>query len=110
LKYIFYIFLVMIGMCNTISHRLQDKHSDSCEEVAIVVESRLPKFDYYLDESDPDIATLHRQDGAFVGAFSARGYSKEGVSEAAKEDYAALLEEHMSWEDAATELERSAWP
>jgi hypothetical protein len=25
---------------------------------------RLPKFDYYLDESDPDIVVLRRQDGA----------------------------------------------
>ena len=31
------------------------------------------KFDYYLDESDPDIVILRRQDGAFVAAFSARG-------------------------------------
>jgi hypothetical protein len=30
------------------------------------------KFDYYLDESDPDILVLRRQDGAFVAAFSAR--------------------------------------
>jgi hypothetical protein len=25
-----------------------------------------PKFDYYLDESDPDIVILRRQDGSFV--------------------------------------------
>ena len=33
----------------------------------------LPKFDYYLDESDPDILVLRRQDGAFAAAFSAQG-------------------------------------
>jgi hypothetical protein len=51
------------------------------------------KFDYYLDESDPDIVILRRQDGAFVAAFSARGATREGIAEAAKEDYAALMSE-----------------
>ena len=55
-------------------------------------EKKLPKFDYYLDESDPDIVILRRQDGAFVAAFSARGATKEGILEAAKEDYGRLLE------------------
>src|SRR5918995_1622246 len=50
------------------------------------------KFDYYLDESDPDVVILRRQDGAFVAAFSARGATKEGILEAAKEDYGRLLE------------------
>ena len=54
-------------------------------------EQMLPKFDYYLDESDPDIVVLRRQDGAFVAAFSARGVTKEGIAEAAKEDYRKLL-------------------
>ena len=53
----------------------------------------LPKFDYHLDASDPDVLVLSRQDGAFVAAFSARGATKEGIVEAAKEDYAALLRE-----------------
>jgi hypothetical protein len=44
----------------------------------------LPKFDYYLDNSDPDIVILRRQDGAFVAAFSARGATREGIVEAAK--------------------------
>ena len=52
----------------------------------------LAKFDYYLDESDPDIVVLRRQDGAFVAAFSARGATREGIVEAAKEDYRRLLE------------------
>jgi hypothetical protein len=41
-------------------------------------EPLLPKFDYYLDESDPDIIVLRRQDGAFVAAFSARGGHQGG--------------------------------
>ena len=38
-------------------------------------EPLLPKFDYYLDESDPDMLVLRRQDGAFAAAFSAQGIS-----------------------------------
>jgi hypothetical protein len=54
-------------------------------------EEMLPKFDYYLDESDPDVVVLRRQDGAFVAAFSARGVATEGIVEAAKGDYRQLL-------------------
>jgi len=54
-------------------------------------EEMLPKFDYYLDESDPDVVVLRRQDGRFVAAFSARGATTEGIAEAAKEDYRKLL-------------------
>jgi hypothetical protein len=51
-----------------------------------------PSVNYYLDESDPDIAILRRQeDDSFVAAFSARGATKERVIEAAKEDYRGLL-------------------
>jgi hypothetical protein len=56
------------------------------------MEEKLPKFDYYLDESDPDVVVLRRQDGAFVAAFSARGATREGIVEAAKEDYERLTE------------------
>jgi hypothetical protein len=59
-------------------------------------ESSLPKFDYYLDESDPDVVILRRQDGAFVAAFSTRGVTRKSIVEAAKEDYRVLLEEHAS--------------
>ena len=52
----------------------------------------LPKFDYYIDKSDPDIVVLRRQDGSFVAAFSAQGATREGIVEAAKEDYRRLLE------------------
>ena len=55
-------------------------------------ELSLPKFDYYLDESDPDVVILRRQDGSFVAAFSARGATREGIAEAAKEDYGRLIE------------------
>ena len=44
------------------------------------------KFDYYLDESDPDILVLRRQDGSFAAAFSAQGATREGIVWAAKED------------------------
>jgi hypothetical protein len=54
----------------------------------------LPKFDYHLDESDPDVVMLRRQDDAFVAAFSARGATREGIVEATKEGYRALLREH----------------
>ena len=54
-------------------------------------EPKPPKFDYYLDESDPDVVVLRRQDGAFVAAFSARGATREGLVKAAKEDYRKLL-------------------
>jgi hypothetical protein len=50
-----------------------------------------PKFDYYIDNSDPDIVILRCQDGAFVAAFSARGATREGIVEAAKEDYGMLI-------------------
>ena len=52
---------------------------------------KLPKFDYYLDESDPDVVVLRRQDNSFVAAFSARGATREGIMEAAKEDYRLCL-------------------
>jgi hypothetical protein len=55
-------------------------------------EPLLAKFDYYIDESDPDIVVLRRQDGSFVAAFSARGATREGIVEAAREDYRRLLE------------------
>jgi hypothetical protein len=55
-------------------------------------EQLFPKFDYYIDESDSDIVILRRQDGSFVAAFSARGATREGIAEAAKEDYVRLME------------------
>jgi hypothetical protein len=55
-------------------------------------EPLLAKFDYHIDESDPDIVVLRRQDGSFVAAFSARGATRKGIVEAAREDYRRLLE------------------
>ena len=52
-----------------------------------------PSFDYYLDKSDPDIVVvLRRQDGSYVAAFSAIGATRESIVEAAREDYATLVE------------------
>ena len=48
--------------------------------------------EYYLDESDPDVLVLRRQDGAFVAAFSAQGATREGILEAAEEEYAKSIE------------------
>jgi hypothetical protein len=56
---------------------------------------------YYLDESDPDILILRRQEGTFVAAFSARGATREGIVEAAKEDYKSLLEQLPEGDDEA---------
>jgi hypothetical protein len=55
-----------------------------------------PLFEYHLDESDPDVAILRRQDGAFVAAFSARGATREGIVEAAREDYRELVRVHRA--------------
>ncbi len=57
-------------------------------------ELRFPKCDYHLEESDPDILVLRRQDGTLVARFSARGATKEGIVEAAKEDYRELIRAH----------------
>jgi hypothetical protein len=45
---------------------------------------------YYLDESDPDILMLRREDGTFVAAFSPQGATREGIVEAALEDYRTM--------------------
>ncbi len=68
----------------------------------------LPKFDYRLDESDPDVVVLRRQDGAFVAAFSAGGATREGILEAAEDDYRALLREHAGRLGLENEAARSA--
>jgi hypothetical protein len=54
----------------------------------------LPKFNYYLDESDPDVIVLRREDGTFAAAFSAAGATREGLVEAAKDDYRDFLRAH----------------
>jgi hypothetical protein len=67
---------------------------------------RLP-FNYILDESDPDIVILRRQDGSFVAAFSARGATKEGIREAAMDDFRILFEAHTIPLALQTEEEQS---
>jgi hypothetical protein len=59
-----------------------------------VEELRFTKFDHYLDEADPDVVVLRRQDSSFVAAFSARGAAREGIVEIAKEDYRELIRTH----------------
>jgi len=58
----------------------------------------LAAFNYYLDESDPDILLLllllRREDGTFVAAFSPSGATREALVEAAKEDYRDFLRAH----------------
>jgi hypothetical protein len=68
----------------------------SCDEEESLGEEMLPNFEYYIDESDPDVVVLRHQDGAFVAVFSAIGVTEEAMVEAAKEDYRALLREHAS--------------
>jgi hypothetical protein len=58
---------------------------------ATTPEILFPKFNYYVDESDPDIVILQRQDASFVAAFSARGVTREGLIDAAKQDYRELV-------------------
>ena len=71
-------------------------------------EPLLPKF-YYLDESDPDIVVLRRQDRAFAAAFSARGATREGIVEAAREDYSRLLEANAEFLDLREEGDRQKY-
>jgi hypothetical protein len=68
-----------------VSEKEPERHESATPEP-----SRLPNS-YYLDESDPDVLVLRRQDGTFVAAFSTQGVTREGLLQAAKEDYAALL-------------------
>jgi hypothetical protein len=49
-----------------------------------------------------------RQDDAFVAAFSARGVTREGIIEAAREDYRKLVEVHMARRAQSGEEHRSA--
>jgi hypothetical protein len=69
----------------------------------------LPSFGYYLDESDPDIVVvLRRQDGSYVAPFSAQGATREGIVEAAREDYAALAGENAGHPATSYEKRPSA--
>ena len=63
---------------------------------------------YYLDESDPDILILRRQDGTFVAAFSAGGATRKGIVEAAMDDYKRLLERRPEGEAGEADIARDA--
>ena len=67
----------------------------------------LPRH-YFIDESDPDAVILYRQDYAFVAAFSAKGVTKEGIVEAAREDYRKLVQVHCARHVQNGEEHRSA--
>jgi hypothetical protein len=67
-----------------------------------------PSFNYYLYESDPDILVLRRHDNSFVAAFSAQGATKEGIREAAMEDYRTLVEAHAGSLRRAAQEEQSS--
>src|SRR5215208_4770542 len=67
----------------------------------------LPAFNYCLDESDPDVVILRLQDGSFVAAFSASGATREGILEAAKEDYRERLRAHASRQGHGIQGQRS---
>ena len=68
---------------------------------------KLPAFDYYLDESDPDVVILRLQDGSLVAAFSASGATREGILEAAKEDYLERLRAHVARQGQGIEEQRT---
>jgi hypothetical protein len=69
---------------------------------------RLP-FNYILDESDPDIVILRRQDSCFVAAFSASGATEEGIREAAMEDIESCSKPTQSpWHCKLTKSRASA--
>ena len=59
--------------------------------------ARLPK-NYRLDENDPGVVVLLRDDATFVAAIITRGATKEGIlqaaREAAREDQAALTKQY----------------
>jgi hypothetical protein len=51
---------------------------------------------------------LRCQDDSFVAAFSAGGATKEGIVEAAKEDYRERVRNHLALRGEATEEQYSA--
>jgi hypothetical protein len=75
-----------------LADRERGRREESGEGVAALPES------YFLDESDPDILVLRRQDGTFVAAFSAQGATREGIVEAAREDYYGASKAHLARE------------
>ena len=69
----------------------------------------LPRH-YYVDESDPDILVLRRQDGSYVAALDSVGIphaGEEGIVEAAQEDY-QTLQRQLADEHEAGDTDRDA--
>jgi hypothetical protein len=93
-----------LPLCN---HSWRDAKRSAREGRYKLDESLFPSVHYYLDESDPDIVILRRQDDAFVAAFSAEGATKESVRAAARADYWALLRELMA-EPKGSQVEETA--
>jgi hypothetical protein len=52
------------------------------------------------------MVVLRRQDGTFVAAFSAYGVTREGIVQAAREDYRMLLEANAESLDLQEEGDR----
>jgi hypothetical protein len=73
-----------------------------------ISEQLFPAFDYYLNEADPDIVSLHRQDDSFVAAFSASDATRDGIGEASKDDYRELIRTNLSSLRRESEEHRSA--
>jgi hypothetical protein len=71
--------------------------------IVSVDEFLFPRFNYYLDKSDTDIVILRRSDDSFVAAFSARGVTREGIIEAAKDDYGELVRAYRARQGQSTE-------
>jgi hypothetical protein len=69
---------------------------------------RFASLDYYLDGSDPDLIILRHRGGSFVAAFSARGATKAGIMEAAKEDPRERIRNLWALRSNATEEQHSA--
>lgn len=83
---------------------LQEKHPDEYKELkeitrkALLVAEDSGVYDfiptgYVLDETDPDLVILNRDDGTFVAAFSARGVTVQGILDAVREDRERRKEE-----------------
>jgi LuxR family maltose regulon positive regulatory protein len=69
-------------------------------------ELHFPKLNYYLDESDPNIVILRRQDSSLVAVFSASGATRKGIVETAKKDYRELIRAQLSRAHPASLTER----
>jgi hypothetical protein len=84
-----------LRLIDRVEGRLREREAlravGEADKGAVMEEEELPKFAYQLDEPDPDVAVLRRQDGTIVATFSARGATREGILEA-KEDYRRLVE------------------